>query len=310
MTPIGKIPNSSIFSIPTREEKRKIKQPSPSSFNECYSLLTNYSEKEMSQYFYPTVKLNSSPKAIFLPEANPLTLYKFFIHGLIDTIYLKGTNLLSEFPLGPSHAIRNYLSQITKDKEGRDREIFIKIYSTFPVFSQEKLLVPSYAVMVLGISNMNCPPRDEATKKKLSEDEIEELNARYFAGILRNTGRIDTHEKYFINYRSENILIYSKYSQEISPEGIRAVQLFEGPFSDFSGPLQHLPYRTKELLCILLRSSKDSDSTDSISIIIDDSKEKEEKNKGKKPSTQKESKDEIMPSTQKESKDEIMEATT
>ncbi|XP_071724080.1 uncharacterized protein [Rutidosis leptorrhynchoides] len=298
MTSIDKIPNSSILNIPTREEKQKTKQPSPSSFNECYSLLSHYSEKEMSQHFYPTVKLDSSPKAIFFPEANPLTLYKFFVHGLIDTIYLKGTNLLSEFPPGPSHAIMNYLSRIAKDKEGRDREIFIKIYSSFPEFSQKKLLVPSYAVMVLGISNMNYPPRDGPTKRKLSENEIEELNARYFAGILRNIGRIDTHEKYFINYRSENILIYSKYSQEISPEGIRAVQLYEGPFSNFSGPLQHLPYSTKELLCILLRSSKDSDFTDSISIIMEDNKKKEGKEgKNKEEKLKESNKEEIMAST-------------
>ncbi|XP_071725078.1 uncharacterized protein [Rutidosis leptorrhynchoides] len=188
------------------------------------------------------------------------------------------------------------MNRIGKDREGKDREIFVKIYSSFPVFDKDKVLVPSYAVMTLGISNKNYPPRDEPTNRSLTEDEIEELNAKYFAGILRNTGKIDTHEKYFINYRSENILIYSKYSQEISPEGIRAVQLFEGPFADFSGTLQHLPYMTKELLCTLLRSGKDKDinSTDSISIIMEDIKEKEDKegkDKEEKPSTQKESKD-------------------
>ncbi|XP_071724887.1 uncharacterized protein [Rutidosis leptorrhynchoides] len=223
MTPIGRIPNSSILNIPTREEKHKAKQPSPSSFNECYSFFSHYSEKGMSQHFYLTVKLDSSPKAIFFPDTNSLTLYKFLIHELVDTIYLKGTNLLSEFPSGPAHAIINYMSRIGKDRDGNDREIFIKIYSSFPVFSQDKILVPSYAVMVLGISNMNYPPRDGPTSRKLSENEIKELNVKYFAGILRNTGKIDTHEKYFINYRSENILIYSKYSQEISAEGLRTV---------------------------------------------------------------------------------------
>ncbi|GKB06250.1 hypothetical protein Tco_0834483 [Tanacetum coccineum] len=99
------------------------------------------------------------PKAIFFPEAPPRDIYDYFIHGLLDTLYINGDTLkeLQEFPLRVQSIIKSY-----KEVFAKGRELFLSMHSSYPIFDREqKLLVPSITVAHLRVSNQKYPSKDE-----------------------------------------------------------------------------------------------------------------------------------------------------
>ncbi|CAI9262069.1 unnamed protein product [Lactuca saligna] len=87
-------------SILSTKEKEAMKKPSAKKFAELWDSLISYTEVHSLMGFYPIARC-PGPKPVFLADLlDPMTLWDYFIHGFIDTIYLEDTNLhcISEFP--------------------------------------------------------------------------------------------------------------------------------------------------------------------------------------------------------------------
>nr|GEY91253.1 enzymatic polyprotein [Tanacetum cinerariifolium] len=145
--------------IPTAKEKEEMKRPTVENFQRLLDSLMNYNEVHATMLFYPKKRRNIRPKAVFMPEASPKDIYNYYVHGLVDTIYINGETLkeLQEFSLKVQGIIKGY-----KEVFAKGRELFLKIRSSYPIFDKEqKLLVPSITVAQLGVSNQGYLKKDE-----------------------------------------------------------------------------------------------------------------------------------------------------
>ncbi|GJX26413.1 hypothetical protein Tco_0232709 [Tanacetum coccineum] len=131
-------------SISTTREREEMRRPTDEKFQRLLDSLINYSEIHTTKLFYPKKRRGIGPKAIFFPEASPKDIHDYFIHGLIDTLYINDNNLkeLQEFPLRIQSIMKSY-----KEVFSRERELFLRMHSSYPIFDREqKLLVPSITV--------------------------------------------------------------------------------------------------------------------------------------------------------------------
>ncbi|CAL1354076.1 unnamed protein product [Linum trigynum] len=149
---IMKIP--SIMSIPTTKEKEEQLKPVFQKFVSNWDMIINYEEKHTTMGFYPVSR--GGPKAVITEEASPELSYEFHQYGLIDTIYTTTMKVFEYFPQKMRNVIRRYLELFAKE-----REIFLKYTSSYPIFVEDKLLVGSKAVILMGVSNHDYPTRDD-----------------------------------------------------------------------------------------------------------------------------------------------------
>nr|GEW64238.1 hypothetical protein [Tanacetum cinerariifolium] len=98
--------------IPTAKEKEEMKRPIVENFQRLLDSLMNYNEVHATMLFYPKQRRNIGPKAVFMPEASQKDIYNYYVHGLVDTIYINGETLkeLQEFPLKIPPRRRNHLN--------------------------------------------------------------------------------------------------------------------------------------------------------------------------------------------------------
>ncbi|XP_071728687.1 uncharacterized protein [Rutidosis leptorrhynchoides] len=212
---------------------------SPNAINRMKSILstTEYEDK----------KRRTGPKAVFLPEASPLTISEYFVHGLIDTLYIDGRTLheIKEFPQKMQDAITRY-----RDNFAKEREIFLRMHSSYPIFNKDQqLLIPSFTIAYLRISNGNYPTRDEALRITPTVDHlVTSLAGVYFGSSKIGNGK-EQQENVRINYIHKNILIYSSINEKIDEQGLNLINNFEEPFEAFTGQLASLPEDMKRQLC-------------------------------------------------------------
>ncbi|XP_071728697.1 uncharacterized protein [Rutidosis leptorrhynchoides] len=196
--------------------------------------------------FYPKNR-RTGPKAVFLPEASPLTISEYFVHGLIDTLYIDGRTLheIKEFPQKMQDAITRY-----RDNFAKEREIFLRMHSSYPIFNKDQqLLIPSFTIAYLRISNGNYPTRDEALRITPTVDHlVTSLAGVYFGSSKIGNGK-EQQENVRINYIHKNILIYSSINEKIDEQGLNLINNFEEPFEAFTGQLASLPEDMKRQLC-------------------------------------------------------------
>ncbi|GJR11038.1 hypothetical protein Tco_0793690 [Tanacetum coccineum] len=91
---------SRMKNISTTREKQEMRRPTVEKFQRLLDSLINYNEVHTTMLFYPKKRRNIGPKAVFFPEASPKDVYDYFVHGLVDTVYINGETLeeLQEFP--------------------------------------------------------------------------------------------------------------------------------------------------------------------------------------------------------------------
>ncbi|XP_071687968.1 uncharacterized protein [Rutidosis leptorrhynchoides] len=235
-----------IRNILSTTEYEDRKNPSTEKFQRLWDSLVNYNETHTAMMFYPKNR-KTGLKAVFLPEASPLTISEYFVHGLIDTLYIDGRTLheIKEFPQKMQEAITRY-----RDNFAKDREIFLRIHSSYPIFNESlQLLVPVFTIAYLGVSNGNYPTRDEAPQITPTIDHlVTSLAGVYFSSSKIGNGP-EQQENIRINYINKNILIYSNTSEKIDEKGLNLIQKFEEPFEAFTGQLALLPEDMKRLLC-------------------------------------------------------------
>ena len=87
-----------------------------------------------------------------------------------------------------------------KEKVAKEREIFLKVYSTYPLFTEEEVSTPTIALMSMGISNQNYPPRAEGPMHDSSEENINQLFLNNYVGIISTVQGLTAHTR--INYKS------------------------------------------------------------------------------------------------------------
>ncbi|XP_071699737.1 uncharacterized protein [Rutidosis leptorrhynchoides] len=232
-----------ILSTTEKEDKKK---PSTHSFQRLWDNLVNYNKNYATMMFYPKNR-KTSPKAVFLPEASPLTISEYFVHGLIDTLYIDGRTLheIKELPQRMQEAITRY-----RDNFAKEREIFLRMHSSYPIFNEDQqLLVPSITIAYLGVSNGNYPTRDEALKTTPTIDHlVSSLAGVYFGSSKIGNGQ-EQQENVRINYVHKNVLIYSSTIEKIDEKGLSLINNFEEPFEAFTGQLSGLPEDIKRRLC-------------------------------------------------------------
>lgn len=275
---IGKIPNARITNIATRSEKEILKQPSFEKFKECYNQLANYSEKDKIFNFYPVIRLGNVPKAVTLPGSSPLQVAQFFIHGLLDTIYLTNFSEISELPSGINQAIKIY-----KNKVANDREMFAKFYSSYPIFRNSEIIIPSFSVIQLGVSNRQYPSIDIPKKHELSQELMDEQTGKCLAGLLGITSQKNNKSTIKINYwKPPTIIIFSAHNHIIDERGLEALAAFEASFLNlYEEPLNRLPPQIKLLLKEAFPENihlEDPNREDEERTSSDKGKEKEENN--------------------------------
>ncbi|GJZ61621.1 hypothetical protein Tco_0617758 [Tanacetum coccineum] len=140
---------------------------------------------------------------IFIPEASPKDIYDYYVHGLVDTLYINGNNLkeIQEFPLKVQGIIKSY-----KEVFSKERELFLRMHSSYPIFDREqKILVPSITVAQLGVSNHKYLDKEEKIERTTpTMDDLAFSLAEVLAASTKigtGSGQID---KVKINYCSEN----------------------------------------------------------------------------------------------------------
>lgn len=239
--------------IPSTKAKELMKKPSTEKFAKIWDSLVSYTEIHELMGFYPVIR-RPGPKAVFLAHlSDPMTIWEYFIHGFIDTIYIDGPHLqcINEFPSSVQTIIRNYKTRFAKD-----RNIYIKLYSSYPFFDEEsQLLVPSITFAHLGISNGTKPTKDELLHETPSPEHL----IFGLAGVYIASSRIgkakDQRSDARINYCSKTFVIYTTIDSEISTEGIKALEMFEEQFEKFTGHLAELPSDIKRQLCKHINTS-------------------------------------------------------
>ncbi|GJT89386.1 GDSL esterase/lipase-like protein [Tanacetum coccineum] len=140
-----------------------MRKPTVENFQRLLDSLISYGEIHTTMLFYPKKRKNIGPKAIFIPEASPKDIYDYYVHGLVDTLYINGNNLkeIQEFPLKVQGIIKSY-----KEVFSKERELFLRTHSSYPIFDREqKLLVPSITVAQLGVSNHKYPDKEEKIER-------------------------------------------------------------------------------------------------------------------------------------------------
>nr|GEY48725.1 hypothetical protein [Tanacetum cinerariifolium] len=234
--------------ISTGKEKDEMKRPIVENFQRLLDSLMNYNEVHATMLFYPKKRRNIRPNAVFMPEASLKDIYDYYVHGLVDTIYINGETLkeLQEFPLKVQGIIKGYKEVFVKG-----RELFLKIRSSYPIFDKEqKLLVPSITVAQLGVSNKDYLEKDE--KIECTPPTIEDL-VYSFMEVLVGSLKIGIgprqKDKIKINYCSKNLLIYSKFQERIDEVLLKVLSDFEDQIELFLGLLAPLPEDLKQKLC-------------------------------------------------------------
>lgn len=233
-------PRDRLKNIMTTTEKENLKKPEKEKFDQYWDSTINYSELHKTMMFYPKLR-KPGPKVIFLPGAKPMTLYNYFIHGLTDTIYIQDMKEVSEFPPKAQFAIRQYYENFAKG-----REIFLKTYSSYAVFSPEgELLAPSICLAKIGVSNQEYPTRDEISPMVPTIESY----AGMIAGVYRSLLRLAGNGQIRINYFSKTLLIYSMFTEKLDEAGIQTLLSFQQPFEQLEGLLTNLPEEIKKQVC-------------------------------------------------------------
>lgn len=259
---LGKIPNTSsasidlerINSLPMKDTTTIIHEGAKfitsTAFCDCFQALNEWTEEMKVFQYYPQNRGRFGPKAVVLPGAEPLTTYLLFQSGLIDTLYLQNMDILADFPVGFIQAIKAY-----KDRFAKDREIYIKFYSSYPIFEvkepaqEASILVPKIAYVQVGISNGTCPPIEPPSRHQFSWDLINQFNLNCIEGILIQCQRITNDTLLRVNYKGHNMIMVSTYKAPITTEAIHTLQAFMEPFTHMTGVFANLTDAWKYAIC-------------------------------------------------------------
>ncbi|CAL1389779.1 unnamed protein product [Linum trigynum] len=233
---VMKIP--SIKNILTTKEKEEQLKPIFQKFISNWDMIINYEEKHTTMGFYPVSR--GGPKAVITEEASPELSFEFHQYGLIDTIYTTTMKVFEYFPQRMRNVIRRYLELFAKE-----REIFLKYTSSYPVFDQGKLLIGSKAVILMGVSNHDYPIRDDLRDYEKKPD----YQVKGLLAVCRALTKIEPESQIKVNYSSPDAIITSKTRGNMTKEEWVIITDKIKEFTEINGNLSALPIQIKKQLC-------------------------------------------------------------
>ncbi|CAL1383188.1 unnamed protein product [Linum trigynum] len=244
---VMKIPSISIKDIPTTRQKEEANRPTLQKFQQCWEDLLNYKEIHTTMGFYPTFK--GGPRAVIITDKiAPTTLFALHQYGLIDTIYTQKTEIFDEFPTKFKTVVKRY-----SDSFSKGREIYLRYTASYPVFNKEELIVPSKAIIKMGVSNGNYPTRDELEGTKIPED----YQVRSLYAVSQALYYLNPTDNIKVNYTSTNKIIISNSKNQITAEEWGFITDQAKDFINLEGTLAPLTSEQKQQLCELLQLHED-----------------------------------------------------
>uniref|UniRef100_A0A7N0UD41 Ribonuclease H1 N-terminal domain-containing protein n=1 Tax=Kalanchoe fedtschenkoi TaxID=63787 RepID=A0A7N0UD41_KALFE len=215
----GKVPQSlTIEKIQTQKQREEAARLTKKIFDQEYQFLVNYSDEDKVTSIYPVESGQHGPKAIILPEADPLKTYMMFQAGLISCIYFKNIGIFQYFPVKFKRAIQQYAGRVIQKREG-----FLKIYATYPVFmeGEDGILQPAIQLCQIGISNGSYSDMGSAEH----QDELSQYLNNYVGILLkgiRTKGRIIFSAKSVVLWsmqprspREQDVQLLNKFLEDV-----------------------------------------------------------------------------------------------
>ncbi|CAA0837255.1 Uncharacterized mitochondrial protein AtMg00860, partial [Striga hermonthica] len=240
---LGKIPSRrplTIGSIQSKQQKEEMTKLTKNIFDHEFKFVVNYTDEDKQTSIYPVDGSYLGPKAIALPEADPMKVYMMFQSGLLSCIYFRDAHMFQYFPINIKKAISQYGKHVLGKKEG-----FIKIFATTPIFGEgeksQEVIQPAIQFCQIGISNGNYPDIGQAQH----EDELIQFLNNYV--IILNKG---IKIKGRINYAAKSIIIWSMQARDPAEIDIKLLN----KYLDTLIKIQFdIPETIKKEICIRLQ---------------------------------------------------------
>lgn len=205
---IGKIPRTSltISKIQTKQQIEDNCRITRKIMEKEYNFLLHYKEEDKETSIYPIDSGYQGPKAVILPEADPIRAYMLYQAGLASCIYFNNADMFKFFPAKMKTAITNVISKIVRGKEG-----FLRCFGTIPEFNEEGEVTQSAIQLCqIGVSNKNYPAIGRHEPRE-DEDELDYLANNY---VLILTKGIKVNGR--INYSAPSTIIWSHQARDAS----------------------------------------------------------------------------------------------
>nr|BCW03862.1 inclusion body protein [Cauliflower mosaic virus] len=161
----------------------------------------------------------------FRKNANPEMIREAYNAGLIRTIY--PSNNLQEIKYLPKKvkdAVKKFRTNCIKNTE---KDIFLKIKSTIPVWQDQGLLHKPKHVIEIGVSKKIVPKESKAMESKDHSEDLIELATKTGEQFIQSLLRLNDKKKIFVNLVEHDTLVYSKNTKETVSEDQRAIETFQ-----------------------------------------------------------------------------------
>nr|ABY66574.1 inclusion body protein [Cauliflower mosaic virus] len=161
----------------------------------------------------------------FRKNANPQMVREAYAAGLIKTIY--PSNNLQEIKYLPKKvkdAVKRFRTNCIKNTE---KDIFLKIRSTIPVWTIQGLLHKPRQVIEIGVSKKVVPTESKAMESKIQIEDLTELAVKTGEQFIQSLLRLNDKKKIFVNMVEHDTLVYSKNIKDTVSEDQRAIETFQ-----------------------------------------------------------------------------------
>nr|BAO53464.1 inclusion body protein [Cauliflower mosaic virus] len=161
----------------------------------------------------------------FRKNADPQMIRETFQAGLIRTIY-PSANLqeIKYLPKKIKDAVKKFRTNCIKNTE---KDIFLKIRSTIPVWTIEGLLHRPRHVIEIGVSKKVVPKESKAMQSKIQMEDLTELATKTGEQFIQSLLKLNEKNKIFVNMVEHDVLVYSKNLKETTAEDQRAIETFQ-----------------------------------------------------------------------------------
>ena len=224
----GKSKVSVLGSIPYKKQEPSDDGLPPiiriSDFEYIFKLAKTAGESAFVESRYFTTDKKNISLFNFCKNADPEFVFEAFQLGLIDTIY-PSKNLLeiSHFPKEIKKAIKNYR---TKCLNNSDKDIFIKIKSSIPVWRHEAQIHSPKHLIQIGVCKEEHYHPSKVMKDEVSREDYFKLGVIQYEKMINSLFEFNDQSKVFVNYCSPQYLIYSKSLRPISEEDGKQILIF------------------------------------------------------------------------------------
>nr|WPF45116.1 transactivation protein [Hibiscus soymovirus] len=202
MVVLGKTRALTIDSISTKKELEEKVKLTNNIFNQEFKFLMEYSDEDKATSIYPVGSNYQGPKAVALPEADPIKTYMMFQSGLLSAIYFESLDIFKYFPSKIRMTIQQYSQRILKGKQG-----FLRIFATFPEFLEGgEVIQPAVQLIQIGQSNKSYPVLSE-----VEQGDVLEFLLNNYVLILNKGIKVNGR----INYAARSIIIWSLQAKPI-----------------------------------------------------------------------------------------------